>query len=85
MGKTGIATSSRNKLVGKGKVYCPKVNLIRYADDFVVTAESRELLDEIKILLTDFLAQRGLTLSEEKTPINIKSRLYRELSNFVDI
>jgi RNA-directed DNA polymerase len=59
----------RNSLVGKGKVYCPKVNLIRYADDFVVTAENRETLEEIKILLTDFLAQRGLTLSEEKTLI----------------
>ena len=59
----------RNILVGKGKVYCPKVNLIRYADDFVVTAENREMLEDIKRLLTDFLAQRGLTLSEEKTLI----------------
>jgi RNA-directed DNA polymerase len=59
----------RNIFVEKGKVYCPKVNLIRYADDFVVTATNRETLEEIKILLTDFLAQRGLTLSEEKTLI----------------
>jgi RNA-directed DNA polymerase len=59
----------RNEYVGKGKVYCPKVNLIRYADDFVVTAANRETLDEIKNLLIDFLAQRGLTLSEEKTLI----------------
>jgi RNA-directed DNA polymerase len=59
----------RNNPVGKGKVHCPKVNLIRYADDFVVTAENRETLEAIKILLIDFLAQRGLTLSEEKTLI----------------
>jgi len=59
----------RNRFVEKGKVYCPKVNLIRYADDFVVTAENRETLEDIKTLLTDFLAQRGLTLSEEKTLI----------------
>jgi RNA-directed DNA polymerase len=52
----------RNKLAGKGKVYCPKVNLIRYADDFVVTAVNREILEEINILLIDFLAQRGLSL-----------------------
>jgi RNA-directed DNA polymerase len=58
-----------NKYEGKGKVHFPKVNLIRYADDFVVTAENRETLEEIQILLTDFLAQRGLTLSEEKTLI----------------
>jgi RNA-directed DNA polymerase len=59
----------RNKPAGKGKIYTPKVNLIRYADDFVVTAESRETLEEIKILLTEFLNQRGLSLSEEKTLI----------------
>jgi RNA-directed DNA polymerase len=58
-----------NQRVGKGKVYCPKVNLVRYADDFVVTAENREIPEEIKILLTGFLAQRGLRLSEEKTLI----------------
>ena len=52
-----------------GKVYFPKVNFVRYADDFIVTAENRETLDEIKILLTEFLAQRGLQLSEEKTLI----------------
>jgi RNA-directed DNA polymerase len=55
--------------VGKGKVYCPKVNLIRYADDFVVTAENEDILKEIKTLLIDFLFERGLSLSEEKTLI----------------
>jgi RNA-directed DNA polymerase len=59
----------RNLLVGKGKVYCPKVNLIHYADDFVVTAENRQTLEDIKIQLTDFLSQRGLQLSQEKTMI----------------
>ena len=59
----------KNRYIGKGKIYCPKVNLIRYADDFVVTAESKELLEEIKPLITDFLFRRGLSLSEEKTLI----------------
>jgi len=59
----------RNKPAGKGKIYRPKVNLIRYADDFVVTADKRETLEEIKILITEFLKQRGLSLSEEKTLI----------------
>jgi RNA-directed DNA polymerase len=58
-----------HKYLGKGKIYRPKVNLIRYADDFIVTAENKETLGDIKNLLTDFLAQRGLTLSEEKTMI----------------
>jgi RNA-directed DNA polymerase len=59
----------KNKLRSKGNVYCPKVNLVRYADDFVVTAENKEILEEIKILLTEFLSERGLSLSEEKTLI----------------
>ena len=53
----------------EGKLYCPKVNLLRYADDFIVTADKRETLEEIKVMLADFLGKRGLTLSEEKTLI----------------
>ena len=47
-----------------------KVNLIRYADDFVITGASRELLEnEVKPMVCNFLSQRGLTLSESKTRI----------------
>ncbi len=46
-----------------------KVNYTRYADDFVVTAESKEILLDIKQIIKDHLTQRGLTLSEEKTLI----------------
>ena len=54
----------------KGKHYSPMVNLIRYADDFIITSENREVLEtEIKPLVTEFLAERGLTLSDEKTVI----------------
>ena len=54
----------------KGKHYSPMVNLIRYADDFIITSENREILEtEIKPLVAEFLAERGLTLSEEKTMI----------------
>lgn len=52
-----------------GKPYYPKVNCVRYADDFIVTADKRETLEEIKIMLIGFLGERGLTLSEEKTLI----------------
>src|SRR5213596_3732665 len=45
-----------------------KVNLVRYADDFVITGSSQELLDrEVKPLVECFLATRGLELSQEKT------------------
>jgi RNA-directed DNA polymerase len=47
-----------------------KVHLIRYADDFIITGSSRELLEnEIKPMVQNFLAERGLSLSEEKTSI----------------
>ncbi len=47
-----------------------KVYLIRYADDFVITGTSPELLQqEVKPMVESFLAERGLTLSEEKTAI----------------
>ncbi len=46
-----------------------KVNLIRYADDLIITAASEDLAKEIKLLLTDFLKERGLELSDEKTLI----------------
>ncbi len=53
-----------------GKYHFPKVNFIRYADDFIVTGESRELLEyEVKPLIKEFLKVRGLELSEEKTLI----------------
>lgn len=46
-----------------------KVNLIRYADDFIVTANTKEIAEEVKELISKFLAERGLELSEEKTEI----------------
>ena len=46
------------------------VNLIRYADDFVVTAPSKEALENYVIpKVQDFLAKKGLRLSEAKTQI----------------
>jgi RNA-directed DNA polymerase len=47
-----------------------KVNLVRYADDFIITASSKEFLEnEVKPLVVEFLAARGLVLSEKKTKI----------------
>jgi RNA-directed DNA polymerase len=47
-----------------------KVNFVRYADDFIVTAASQELLEqEVKPLVEAFLKERGLELSREKTCI----------------
>jgi RNA-directed DNA polymerase len=47
-----------------------RVNIIRYADDFVITGNSKELLERtIRPAVEEFLRERGLTLSPEKTRI----------------
>ena len=46
-----------------------KVNLVRYADDFIVTAATEEIALEAKELIKDFLKVRGLELSNEKTVV----------------
>jgi RNA-directed DNA polymerase len=48
----------------------PRVFLIRYADDFVITGRDRSLLEsKVKPLVEAFLQERGLTLSPEKTVV----------------
>jgi RNA-directed DNA polymerase len=52
---------------GQGK---SKVHLVRYADDFLITGTSKELLrDQVQPLVAHFLKERGLELSHEKTRI----------------
>jgi len=47
-----------------------KANFVRYADDFIVTGATQEILEQkVKPALTAFLASRGLELSEQKTVI----------------
>jgi len=47
-----------------------KVNFVRYADDFIITGGSKEILEnEIKPAVVEFFKSRGLTLSKEKTKI----------------
>ena len=47
-----------------------KVSLTRYADDFVITGNSKEVLqNEVKPLVDQFMQERGLELSQEKTVI----------------
>src|SRR5208283_3474664 len=59
-------------LHGKGQKrgLAARVHLIRYADDFIVTSRSKELLEtEVKAIIESFLRERGLNLSPEKTKI----------------
>jgi RNA-directed DNA polymerase len=47
-----------------------KMHMVRYADDFIITGHSKEWLEhEVKPAVVEFLAERGLILSPEKTKI----------------
>jgi RNA-directed DNA polymerase len=47
-----------------------KVHVVRYADDFIITGASKEVLEmKVKPAIVTFLKERGLELSEEKTRI----------------
>src|SRR5690606_9350315 len=53
---------------GKSRAKKLKLNVVRYADDFVITGISKEMLDsEVKPWVEAFLKERGLELSAEKT------------------
>jgi hypothetical protein len=59
----------------KGQWIHPKVHLVRYADDFIITGSSHDLLvNEVLPLVEKFLRERGLELSAEKTHV---TRIHR--------
>jgi RNA-directed DNA polymerase len=47
----------------------PKLGVVRYADDFVITAKDRESLENIQPQIEQWMSERGLELSAEKTLI----------------
>lgn len=58
------------KKLGVKKAGRTKVQVMRYADDFVITAASKELLEnEVRPWVEQFLSVRGVELSREKTQI----------------
>ena len=68
----GHRLRERYALRGRGSEKGRKagVHLIRYADDFVITGKTKELLeDEVRPLVESFLRERGLELSAEKAKI----------------
>ena len=53
-----------------GKTHFNKMNFIRYADDFIITGETPEFLrNDVLPIVKEFLKERGLELSPEKTVI----------------
>jgi len=73
--KTRIGTTNTSEVTDKktGRTYKCRVTLkleiVRYADDFVVIHEEKEVIEESRRYIEQWLKVRGLTLSEEKTKI----------------
>jgi RNA-directed DNA polymerase len=58
----GVKYNCRGELIGKRAI-------VRYADDFVCFCETKQDAERIQGILTEWLKERGLTLSQEKTRI----------------
>jgi RNA-directed DNA polymerase len=62
----GMEKAIKAVAAGRGQ----KVNFVRYADDFIVTAANKDILvEKVVPVIKEFLSKRGLILSEEKTHI----------------
>jgi len=47
----------------------PKLGVVRYADDFIVTARDKGSLEKAQVQIQQWMNERGLELSSEKTVI----------------
>ena len=67
---TLMALSGLERLIKENFKKKDKVNVIVYCDDFIITCTSKERIEqEIIPLVEDFLNQRGLEISQEKSSI----------------
>jgi len=63
----GVRYQASGRHAGETRPGCPI--LVRYADDLVVCAHSREQAEQVKAKLAEWLAPRGLVFNEDKTKI----------------
>ncbi len=70
MALDGLQAALRERFPVRGSKARNMVHLARYADDFIVTGDSKEILEqEVRPLVEQFLEERGLSLSPEKTVV----------------
>jgi len=67
---TGLEPVIKTSVQHLKRMWCPKVHVVRYADDFIVTAKNREIIEKLILpAIQTFLKERGLELNMEKTKI----------------
>ena len=70
-----LATTLPQEEVEGRQTVDPKVNLVRYADDFIITGATKELLEnEVRPLVEQFLRERGLQLSPRRPASRISTK-----------
>lgn len=47
----------------------PKIKVVRYADDVIITGRNEEILKKCQHLMEEFISHRGLQLNQTKTRI----------------
>ena len=60
-----------------------QISFVRYADNFIITANNREVLENLTPGIEAFLSERGVSLSEEKTKITPLSEGFNFLGQTV--
>ena len=69
-GLEGLLDQTFPKKKVEGRTQSAKINFVRYADDFIITGPTKEVLEnEVRPLVEQFLSDRSLQLSPEKTCI----------------
>lgn len=67
--RIGYYTDKKTGYTRKKKSYYDKYGFNRYADDFIITAETQEDIREIIPVVNEALRERGLELNQDKTKI----------------
>ena len=88
----GLQKFLLENLCPEGEADSSEGQVVRFADDIFITAKSRSSAENIKRLVLEFLAARGLRLSEEKSKIGnvydgfaFLSRWYCKKDGYLDV
>lgn len=66
----GLEETIKSQFKDPGKRTSSKVQVIRYADDVVITGKNEEILSKCKQIMEKFIGERGLQLNQTKTRIS---------------
>jgi len=68
---------------GKSRYKFPTYGFVRYADDFILTAETKEDIEAIVPTLESWLKERGLELNKDKTKVTLVEEGFNFLGFYI--